>query len=46
MACFAVVGNFAGAAAVRFVLGMLEASVTPGFALITAQVCLRISSTP
>ena len=37
LACFAGVKNFAGAVAVRFFLGVLEAAVTPGFALITSQ---------
>ncbi|EEQ32054.1 membrane transporter [Microsporum canis CBS 113480] len=34
---FAVVHNFPGAVAVRFLLGVFEAAVTPGFALITSQ---------
>ena len=38
LCCFAAVKNFSGAVAVRFFLGMLEASVTPGFALFTSQV--------
>ena len=37
LACFAGVDNFAGAVAVRFFLGLFEAAVTPGFALITSQ---------
>ncbi|KAK3116194.1 Allantoate permease [Teratosphaeriaceae sp. CCFEE 6253] len=37
LACFAAVENFAGAVAVRFMLGVCEAAVTPGFALITSQ---------
>ncbi|KAF2859504.1 putative MFS allantoate transporter [Piedraia hortae CBS 480.64] len=34
---FAGVSNFGGAAAVRVMLGVTEAAVTPGFALITSQ---------
>ncbi|EZG04893.1 hypothetical protein H106_05156 [Trichophyton rubrum CBS 735.88] len=34
---FAVVHNFPGAVAIRFLLGVFEAAVTPGFALITSQ---------
>jgi MFS transporter, ACS family, allantoate permease len=37
LACFAAVENFSGAVAVRFMLGVCEAAVTPGFALITSQ---------
>lgn len=37
LACFAAVQNFSGAVAVRFFLGVFEAAVTPGFALITSQ---------
>ena len=37
LACFAGVENFAGAVAVRFFLGVFEAAVTPGFALLTSQ---------
>ncbi|KAL9051457.1 MAG: hypothetical protein Q9162_005988 [Coniocarpon cinnabarinum] len=37
LACFAAVDNFAGAVAIRFFLGLFEAAVTPGFALITSQ---------
>lgn len=37
LACFAAVENFAGAVAVRFFLGVFEAAVTPGFALLTSQ---------
>lgn len=37
LACFAAVENFSGAIAIRFMLGVCEASVTPGFALITSQ---------
>ena len=38
LACFAAVKNFSGAVAIRFMLGVFEASVTPGFALFTSQV--------
>lgn len=31
--------NFGGAVAIRLFLGVCEASVTPGFALLTSQVC-------
>ena len=37
LACFAGVKDFSGSVAVRFFLGVLEASVTPGFALLTSQ---------
>ena len=37
LACFAAVKNFSGAVAIRFLLGVCEASVTPGFALLTSQ---------
>ncbi|KAK4545163.1 hypothetical protein LTR36_003714 [Oleoguttula mirabilis] len=37
LACFSAVENFKGAVAVRFMLGVCEAAVTPGFALITSQ---------
>ena len=37
LACFAAVGDFSGAVAIRFFLGLFEAAVTPGFALITSQ---------
>lgn len=37
LACFAGVTNFAGAVAIRFFLGVFEAAVTPGFALLTSQ---------
>jgi MFS family permease len=37
LACFAAVTNFAGAVAIRFFLGVFEAAVTPGFALLTSQ---------
>lgn len=38
LACFAAASNFSGAVAIRFFLGMFEAAVTPGFALLTSQV--------
>jgi len=37
LACFAAVSDYNGAIAVRFFLGLFEASVTPGFALFTSQ---------
>ena len=37
LACFAAVENFSGAVAIRFMLGVCESAVTPGFALITSQ---------
>ncbi|EXJ88440.1 hypothetical protein A1O1_05370 [Capronia coronata CBS 617.96] len=37
LALFATVSNFGGAVAVRFFLGVFEAAVTPGFALLTSQ---------
>ncbi|PLN80254.1 putative MFS allantoate transporter [Aspergillus taichungensis] len=37
LCCFAGVTNFSGGVAIRFFLGVFEASVTPGFALLTAQ---------
>ncbi|KAL8827098.1 MAG: hypothetical protein Q9191_003397 [Dirinaria sp. TL-2023a] len=37
LACTAACTNFGSIAAVRFTLGMLEASVTPGFVLFTSQ---------
>ncbi|RAL15091.1 allantoate permease family MFS transporter [Aspergillus homomorphus CBS 101889] len=37
LCCFAAVSNFSGAVAIRFFLGVFEASVTPGFALLTSQ---------
>jgi hypothetical protein len=40
LSCFAGVKSFAGAIAIRLFLGVFEAAVTPGFALITSQVCL------
>jgi hypothetical protein len=39
LSCFAAVNNFSGAVAIRFMLGLCEAAVTPGFALLTSQVC-------
>lgn len=38
LTCFAGVFNFPGAVAGRFFLGVFEAAVTPGFALLTGQV--------
>ncbi|KAE8410839.1 major facilitator superfamily domain-containing protein [Aspergillus pseudocaelatus] len=37
LTCFAAVNNFAGAATVRFFLGVFEAVVTPGFTTLTSQ---------
>ncbi|EED21857.1 MFS allantoate transporter, putative [Talaromyces stipitatus ATCC 10500] len=37
LACFAAVSNFGGAVTIRLFLGICEASVTPGFALLTSQ---------
>ncbi|KAF2753786.1 membrane transporter [Pseudovirgaria hyperparasitica] len=37
LSCFAAVNNFSGAIAIRFFLGVFEAAVTPGFALLTSQ---------
>lgn len=37
LSCFAAVQNFGGAVAIRFLLGVTESAVTPGFALITSQ---------
>lgn len=37
LSCTAATTNFASIASVRFVLGMLEAAVTPGFVLFTSQ---------
>ncbi len=37
LACFAGVKDFGGAVAIRFLLGVCESAVTPGFALITSQ---------
>ena len=37
LSCFAAVQNFGGAVAIRFMLGVCESAVTPGFALITSQ---------
>lgn len=37
LSLFATVSNFGGAVAIRFFLGVAEAAVTPGFALITSQ---------
>lgn len=38
LSCFAAVHNYSGAIAIRFFLGVFEAAVTPGFALLTSQV--------
>ncbi|KAI5300354.1 hypothetical protein KEM55_008002 [Ascosphaera atra] len=37
LSCFAACTNFGGAATVRFLLGVFEASVTPGFTFITGK---------
>ena len=37
LSCTAATSNFAGIAAVRLILGMFEAAVTPGFVLFTSQ---------
>ncbi|KZT57446.1 putative MFS allantoate transporter [Calocera cornea HHB12733] len=37
LACMAAATDFSSLAAVRFLLGMFEASVTPGFVLVTSQ---------
>lgn len=37
LSCFAAVHNFSGAVAIRFLLGVMEAAVTPGFTFITSQ---------
>ncbi|KAK4233458.1 putative MFS allantoate transporter [Achaetomium macrosporum] len=37
LCCFAAVKNYSGAIAIRFFLGVFEAAVTPGFALLTSQ---------
>lgn len=42
LSCFAAVENFAGAVAIRILLGVFEASVTPGFALLSSQVCVAV----
>lgn len=46
LSCFAGVQSYGGAIAIRFFLGVFEAAVTPGFALLTSQVCPGISSLP
>ena len=43
LCCFAAVKDFGGAVAVRFFLGVFEAAVTPGFALITSQWYTKLS---
>ncbi|KAJ5140707.1 transporter [Penicillium atrosanguineum] len=37
LSCFAAVESYSGAIAIRFFLGVFEAAVTPGFALLTSQ---------
>ncbi|CAG8889702.1 unnamed protein product [Penicillium egyptiacum] len=37
LSCFAAVNSYPGAIAIRFMLGVFEAAVTPGFALLTSQ---------
>ncbi|OGE54233.1 hypothetical protein PENARI_c006G08029 [Penicillium arizonense] len=37
LSCFAAAKNYPGAIAIRFFLGVFEAAVTPGFALLTSQ---------
>ncbi|KAL4780076.1 major facilitator superfamily domain-containing protein [Aspergillus varians] len=37
LTCFAGVNNYAGAVAIRLLLGVFEAAVTPGFTLLTSQ---------
>jgi ACS family allantoate permease-like MFS transporter len=37
LACFAVTKNFAGAMAIRFMLGVMECAIVPGFTLIISQ---------
>nr|POF27636.1 putative transporter [Quercus suber] len=37
LCCFAAVQDFGGAVAIRFLLGVCEAAVTPGFVLLTSQ---------
>ncbi|KAH7216976.1 major facilitator superfamily domain-containing protein [Fusarium redolens] len=37
LCCFPAATSFGGALALRFLLGLLESSVTPGFALLTSQ---------
>jgi hypothetical protein len=41
LCCFAAVNSYPGAIAIRFMLGVFEAAVTPGFALLTSQVRLN-----
>lgn len=43
LALFAIVGDFSGAVAIRFFLGLFEAAVTPGFAFFTSQVIYSYS---
>jgi ACS family allantoate permease-like MFS transporter len=42
--CHAAVFNYSGIVAARFFLGVFESAVTPGFALMTAQVRRRSST--
>ena len=42
-ACDAEVNIFPRAATIRLLLGIFEASVTPGFALITSQVRIPVT---
>jgi len=44
LACFAAAKNYPGAIAIRFFLGVFEAAVTPGFALLTSQVNTQFSA--
>lgn len=37
LACFAAAKDYSGAIAIRFLLGVFESAVTPGFALFTSQ---------
>lgn len=41
LCCFAATKDWSGAIAIRFFLGVFEAAVTPGFALLTSQVHTR-----
>jgi ACS family allantoate permease-like MFS transporter len=44
LSCFAAARNYPGALAIRFFLGVFEAAVTPGFALLTSQVRFNLRS--
>jgi ACS family allantoate permease-like MFS transporter len=46
LSCFAAVKSYSGAIAIRFFLGVFEAAVTPGFALLTSQVCTNPKTRP